>query len=89
MKDYIDTTKSVSSLSEPQERKVRAYKKLSQTAKKELVELIIRQNFSIRRAAKQLSINYSSAKIILSKYRLKQRMLFIPEIKSGLMAQFK
>jgi hypothetical protein len=89
MKDCVDTTKSVSSLSEAQERKVRPYKKLTQVAKKDLVELILRQNFSIRKAAKQLAINYSSAKIILSKYRLNQRTSFIPENKSGLHANFK
>ena len=61
--------------------KRRKYNKISHTEKIELLNKYLFKNKSIKQASIDLNINYSSAKKIMSNYRLKNKQKHNKEIK--------
>jgi len=58
------------------ESSFKKYTKITNQIKEDFLDLIINQNCSIKKAAEELNINYSSAKTIISAYREKNRKKF-------------
>lgn len=50
------------------------YKKINNSTRRKLIELIINKNVQLKEASKLLCINYSTAKTILRIYRLEKRI---------------